>query len=77
MGVKEKKTDITEIAIYTAAITAVLILCTWVGYVLEMTASPQKGVQIMEALNSVGDYANPISFIRSFGMVFTDRKSVV
>lgn len=71
MGVKEKKTDITEIAIYTAAITAVLILCTWVGYVLEMTASPQKGVQIMEALNSVGDYANPISFIRSFGMVFT------
>ena len=38
MGIKEKKIDYTEIAIYAAAVLAVIILCVWVGYVLEMTA---------------------------------------
>lgn len=71
MGIKEKKIDYTEIAIYAAAVLAVLILCVWVGYVLEMTASPKNGIQLMKALNSLGEYADPVSFIRAFGKVFT------
>lgn len=71
MGIKEKKIDYTEIAIYAAAVSAVLILCVWVGYVLEMTASPKNGIQLMKALSSLGEYAAPVSFIRAFGKVFT------
>lgn len=71
MGIKEKKIDYTEIAIYVAAVLAVIILCVWVGYVLEMTASPKNGIQLMKALSSLGEYAAPVSFIRTFGKVFT------
>ena len=71
MGIKEKRIDYTEIAIYAAAVLAVIILCVWVGYVLEMTASPKNGIQLMKALSSLGEYATPAAFIRAFGKVFT------
>ncbi len=70
MGVKEKKTDYTMITIYAVAIIAVLVVCTWGGYVLEMTAS-KKGIQWLAALNEIGEYTNPYSFIKAFGQIFT------
>lgn len=70
MGVKEKKTDYTMIAIYAVAIIAVLVVCTWGGYVFEMTSSPKKGLQIMTAISEINNYMNPQSFIRAIGQIF-------
>ena len=70
MGVKEKKTDYTMIAIYAVAIIAMLVVCTWGGYVFEMTSSPEKGLQIMTAISEINNYMNPQSFIRAIGQIF-------
>lgn len=70
MGEPKKKTD-TELIIFICAAVFAVIICTWAGYVLEMTASPKKGIQWLEALNSLGEYANPLAFIKAFGAVFT------
>ena len=70
MGVKEKKTDYTMLVIYGIAVVAVIVICTWCGYVLEMTVSPKKGVQWLKALNEIGEYANPVTFVNAFGQIF-------
>lgn len=70
MGEPKKKSD-TELLIFICAAVIVVIICTWVGYVLEMTASPKKGIQWLKAVGSLSEYANPISFIKAFGTVFT------
>ncbi len=70
MGEPKKKSD-TELLIFICAVVIVVIICTWVGYVLEMTASPKKGIQWLKAVGSLSEYANPISFIKAFGTVFT------
>lgn len=70
MGEPKKKTD-TELIVFICAAVFAVMLCTWAGYVLEMTASPKKGIQWLEAMESLSEYANPISFIKAFGAVFT------
>lgn len=70
MGEPKKKTD-TELIVFICAAIFAVMLCIWAGYVLEMTASPKKGIQWLEAMGSLGEYANPISFIKAFGAVFT------
>ncbi len=69
MGVPKKKTD-TELIIFICAAVIIVILCTWAGYVLEMTASPKHGIQWLKALNSLSEYANPVSFINAVKAVF-------
>lgn len=69
MGVPKKKTD-TELIIFICAAILIVILCTWGGYVLEMTASPKKGIQWLKALNSLSEYANPVAFVRAIKAVF-------
>ncbi len=69
IGVQKKKIGY-EIIIYIAAAIAAVVLCTWIGYVLEDT-STKKGIQLLNALNSLSEYANPRSFIKAFGAVFT------
>lgn len=69
MGTQKKKIGY-EIIIYIAAAIAAVVLCTWIGYVLEDT-STKKGIQILTALTSLSEYANPSSFIKAFGAVFT------
>jgi len=69
IGAQKKKIGY-EIIIYIAAAIAAVVLCTWIGYVLEDT-STKKGIQILTALTSLSEYANPSSFIKAFGAVFT------
>ena len=69
IGVQKKKIGY-EIIIYIAAAIAAVVICTWIGYVLEDT-STKKGIQILTALTSLSEYANPSSFIKAFGAVFT------
>lgn len=67
---EKKKQSSYEIIFYAAAAVVVIIVATWFGYILEDTAV-KKGVQWLNALNSISDYANPAAFIKAFGAVFT------
>lgn len=69
LGAQKKKIGY-EIIIYITAAIAAVVLCTWIGYVLEDT-STKKGIHLLNALNSLSEYANPRSFIKAFGAVFT------
>lgn len=69
MGVPKKKTD-TELIFFVVGAIAIVFICTWAGYVLEMTASPKHGIQWMKALDSLSEYANPVSFINAVKAVF-------
>ncbi|MCI7349937.1 MAG: type IV secretory system conjugative DNA transfer family protein [Ruminococcus sp.] len=69
MGVPKKKTD-TELIFFVVGAIAIVIICTWAGYVLEMTASPKHGIQWMKAIDSLSEYANPVSFINAVKAVF-------
>ncbi len=70
-GTPKKKQSASDLIIYIAAAAAVIIICVWAGYVLEMTTDPKKGVQWLDTLNSISEYANAGAFVRAFGAVFT------
>ena len=69
MGVPKKKTD-TELIFFVVGAILIVFICTWAGYVLEMTASPKHGIQWMKALDSLSEYANLVSFINAVKAVF-------
>lgn len=67
----EQKKKSSDIYIYIIAAAAVLLICLWGGYVLEMTSSPKKGIQIMKAVNSLSEYISPVNLLYAVGAVFT------
>ena len=71
MSMGGKKKSSSDMLIFFIAAIAVMIICTWGGYVLDMTSSPKKGVQLMKALENISDYAVPSAFINAFITAFS------
>lgn len=66
-----KKQNISELIPFIVGAAAAVTVCTWAGYVVEMTAAPKGGVNLLKALNSLSEYASPSAFLNAFGAVFT------
>lgn len=67
----QRKKDMWDYAPYIIIIIFCLIIGMWAGYVVEITASPKRGIQWLKALESMSDYINLPSFIAAFKAFFT------
>lgn len=69
-----RKKDMWDYAPYIIIAVFCTILGMWAGYVIDVTASPKRGVQWLEALNSMSDYMNLSSFLEAFKAIFTSSR---
>lgn len=69
-----RKKDMWDYAPYIIVVIFCIAIGTWAGYVVDITASPKRGVQWLKALESMGDYMNLSSFSAAFKAIFTSSR---
>lgn len=69
-----RKKDIWDYAPYIIVAIFCIIVGTWAGYVVDITASPKRGVQWLKALESMSDYMNISSFSAAFKAFSTSSR---
>ncbi len=69
-----RKKDMWDYAPYIVVAVFCMVVGTWAGYVVDVTASPKRGVQWLKALESMSDYMNVSSFSAAFKAILISSR---